>query len=81
VAVAKAAEELGFHSIWTFERLLLPVPRDGENLYGLPRHNASVYDPLETLTWVAAHTDRIRLGTLVVDSRVITCPSNRYEPR
>ncbi len=66
VAVAQTAEHLGFHGVWTFERLLLPAPPDGDNPYGLPEHNASVYDPLETLTWVAAHTQRIRLGTSVL---------------
>jgi probable F420-dependent oxidoreductase len=68
VAVATAAERLGFHSAWTFERLLLPQAPDGTNPYGLPDHNGSVYDPLETLTWVAAHTQRIGLGTLVMDA-------------
>ena len=67
VTVAKAAERLGFDSVWTFERLLLPVMPDGTNPYGMPDHNGSVFDPLETLTWVAAHTRRIGLGTLVMD--------------
>jgi probable F420-dependent oxidoreductase len=68
VTVAQTVERLGFHSVWTFERLLLPAPSDGDNPYGLLEHNASVYDPLETLTWVAAHTQRIRLGTSVLDA-------------
>jgi probable F420-dependent oxidoreductase len=68
VTVAKAAESLGFDSVWTFERLLLPQAPDGTNPYGLPDHNGWVFDPLETLTWVAAHTRRIGLGTLVMDS-------------
>ena len=67
VTIATAAERLGFDSVWTFERLLLPVLSDGTNPYGLPDHNGSVFDPLETLTWVAAHTRRIGLGTLVMD--------------
>jgi probable F420-dependent oxidoreductase len=67
LAVATAAERLGFDSLWTFERLLLPKPVDGGNPYGLPETNALVYDPLETLTWVAAKTERIRLGTSVLD--------------
>jgi len=62
-----AAERLGFDSVWTFERLLLPVGPDGTNPYALPDHNGLVFDPLETLTWVAAHTSRIGLGTLVMD--------------
>jgi probable F420-dependent oxidoreductase len=68
VALAATAERLGFESAWTFERLLLPAPPDGQNPYGLPADTASVYDPLETLTWVAAHTRRIRLGTCVLDA-------------
>jgi probable F420-dependent oxidoreductase len=68
LAVATAAERLGFDSLWTFERLLLPKPADGGNRYGLPETNALVYDPLETLTWVAAQTTRVRLGTSVLDS-------------
>src|SRR5262245_52030046 len=68
VAVARAAERLGFHSVWAFERLLRPVGPNGENPYGLPPTNSSVYDPLETLTWAAAHTDRVRLGTSVLDT-------------
>ena len=67
MTIATAAERLGFDSVWTFERLLLPVLSDGTNPYGLPDHNGSVFDPLETLTWVAAHTRRIGLGTLVMD--------------
>jgi probable F420-dependent oxidoreductase len=68
VTVARAAEHLDFAGLWTFERLLRPVGPNGQDPYGLPDHNASVYDPLETLTWVAAHTERIRLGTIVMDS-------------
>jgi probable F420-dependent oxidoreductase len=68
VAVATAAERLGLDSVWTFERLLLPLGPDGTNPYGLPEHNASVYDSLETLTWIAAQTRRIGLGTIVMDA-------------
>jgi probable F420-dependent oxidoreductase len=67
LTVASAAERLGLHSVWTFERLLLPVTPTGTNPYGLPEHNAMVYDPLETLTWIAAQTRRIGLGTIVMD--------------
>jgi probable F420-dependent oxidoreductase len=66
--VARAAEGFGFHSVWTFERLLLPAPHDGDSPYPLPDSNATVYDPLETLTWVAAQTERVRLGTSVLDA-------------
>ncbi len=68
LAVATAAERLGFHSVWTFDRLLMPVTAKGAYTYGLPATNAWLFDPIETLTWVAAHTDRVTLGTSVLNS-------------
>jgi len=68
VTVAQTAERLGLASIWAFERLLRTVSADGENPYGLPPYYASVLDPLEALTWAAAHTSRVRLGTSVLDT-------------
>jgi probable F420-dependent oxidoreductase len=64
--VACAAERLGFHSVSISERLLLPAAPDWQNLAGLPDYPA--YDTLEALTWVAAHTRRIRLATGVLIS-------------
>jgi probable F420-dependent oxidoreductase len=69
--VAQAAERAGLGSLWTFERLLRPPTPLAlgftEPLY-LPDNNALVYDPLETLSYVAAKTSTIRLGTSVVDT-------------
>jgi probable F420-dependent oxidoreductase len=70
VKVARRAEELGYDSVWVLERLLWPIaPRepypaapDGV----LPETYQSVLDPIETLTFVAAHTARIQLGTSVL---------------
>jgi probable F420-dependent oxidoreductase len=68
--VAKRAEDLGFDSLWVLDRILWPVnPRapypigDGS----LPVKYKSVLDPLETLTFVAAHTRRVALGTSVLN--------------
>ncbi len=55
--VARRAEELGFASLWTFQRLLSPVGSD------LGPSHRSVLDPLLALAHVAGHTHRIRLGT------------------
>lgn len=66
VKVAHAAERLGFHSVSTTERLLLPAAPDWRNEAGLPE--SYVWDTLETLTWAAAHTRRIRLGTGIVNA-------------
>ena len=59
--VATAVEALGFHSVSTSERLLLPATPGWKNDFGLPEY--PVYDAIETLTWVAARTSRIKLGT------------------
>lgn len=69
--VAQRAEALGFDSLWAFERLLYPVApqapypasADGE----LPEACKRVFDPLATLTFVAAHTQRVALGTSVLN--------------
>ena len=65
--VATEAERMGLASVWVQERILLPTkPQD---LYGggpWPGTYATVYDPIETLTYAAAKTERIKLGTSVV---------------
>src|SRR5881397_3454532 len=68
--VARRAEELGFNSLWVLDRLLYPVnPRapypvgDGT----LPIQYKRVLDPIETLTFAAARTERIALGTSVLN--------------
>jgi probable F420-dependent oxidoreductase len=69
--VAQHAEKLGYDSLWTIERLLWPVePKtpypvtpDGS----LPEPYQHVLDPLETLTFAAACTSRVGLGTSVLD--------------
>lgn len=66
VSVAQAAERLGFHAVSVSERLLLPVRDDWDNTAGLPE--SYVYDPLELLTFAAAHTRRVRLMTGVVNA-------------
>jgi probable F420-dependent oxidoreductase len=70
MTVAHRAEEVGFNSLWVLDRLLFPVtPRapypvgDGS----LPGKYKRVLDPLETLTFAAAHTRRIGLGTSILN--------------
>jgi probable F420-dependent oxidoreductase len=62
--IATTAERLGYHSVSTFDRLLLPAHEGWVNDFGLPEYAA--YDAIETLTWVAARTDTVRLRTDVV---------------
>jgi len=58
---AVRAEELGYHSLWTFQRLLVGVDQELDPGY------RSVLDPLVSLAFAAAHTSRIRLGVAVVN--------------
>ena len=59
--VATMAEELGYASVWGFQRLLHPVDED----WGAVYHG--VLDPVTALAYVAAVTSRIRLGLAVVN--------------
>jgi probable F420-dependent oxidoreductase len=57
---ARRAEELGYASLWTFQRVLYPAAG------GLGPSHRSVLDPVVPLAHVAGHTDRIRLGTATI---------------
>jgi probable F420-dependent oxidoreductase len=61
VTVARRADELGYATLWTFQRLLVPV----ETPLG-PQYR-SVADPLLPLAFAAAVTNRVRLGAAVVN--------------
>jgi len=68
--VAQAAEELGYHSVWTFQRLLYPVAPKNE-YYGTPGAPwpavfRSALDPTAVLAFVAACTTRVRIGVSVL---------------
>ena len=67
LAVARRAEELGYASLWTAQRLLMPTEPVNE-YYAAPGAPwpavfRSVADPIVSLAFVAAATSRIRLGT------------------
>jgi len=55
---ARHAEELGFAGVWVSDHIVHPASQE----YPSPR----LYDPLVTLTWAAAVTERIGLGTSVL---------------
>jgi len=71
IKAAQRAEQLRYDDVWVFDRVLWPIaPRapypasaDGK----LPEVFKTVLDPMETLTFVAAHTSRIGLGTSVLN--------------
>jgi probable F420-dependent oxidoreductase len=69
--VATHAEAIGFDSLWVADRLLLPhEPRDpypGTPDLSWPDVFAACLDPLDTLSFAAAHTHGIALGTSVLN--------------
>ena len=71
VNLAKQAENAGLDSLWVLERLVWPItPQDkypGTTDGKFPEDWQYIFDPLETLTFVAANTGKIRLGTSVID--------------
>jgi probable F420-dependent oxidoreductase len=58
---AGRAEQAGYASLWTFQRLLVPEGSGMEPVY------RSVLDPMVALGFAAAGTSRIRLGVAVVN--------------
>jgi probable F420-dependent oxidoreductase len=71
IHLAQNSESEGFDSLWVFERLLWPInpqtPYPATPDGSLPAQYQVMLDPLETLTYVAANTNRIALGTSVID--------------
>lgn len=71
VTVAKRAEAIGFDSLWVTDRLLYPItpqaPYAATADGSLPEAYKTVLDPVGSLTYVAAHTSRVRLGTSILD--------------
>ena len=63
--VALEAEKMGLASLWVSDRMLLPTkPRDTWDGESWPDIFATVYDPIEMLTW--AQTKNIKLGSSVL---------------
>ncbi|WP_067465002.1 TIGR03619 family F420-dependent LLM class oxidoreductase [Actinomadura macra] len=60
VEIAQRAEELGYHSLWTLQRLLNPAGAADQTYREVP-------DPLVTLAYLAGFTRRARLGVAVLN--------------
>jgi probable F420-dependent oxidoreductase len=58
---AARAEQAGYASLWSFQRLLVPEGSGMDPVY------RSVFDPMAALAYAAAGTSRIRLGIAVVN--------------
>lgn len=71
VRLARHAEQAGFDGVWVADRLLYPVaprnryPATADGV--LPSYYRRILDPLATLTFLAAHTERVTLGTAILD--------------
>ena len=67
--VVDEAEKIGLASLWTSDRLLLPTrPKETFDGDPWPEIFATVYDPIEMLTFAAARTKKVKLGTSVMSS-------------
>jgi len=74
--IARRAEELGYASLWTFQRVLYPAAGGLGPAFGAGHSPAArpaddpsyraVRDPLLPLAYVAGHTERIGLGTATI---------------
>lgn len=62
-SVARVAEDAGFESLWTAEHVVLPDPQVPPS--PLPARTP-LLDPAVALSYLAAHTRRIRLATGVI---------------
>ena len=62
-AVAVAAEQLGFESIWTGEHVVLIDPQEAPS--PVPPHSPFV-DTVTTLAFIAAKTERIKVGSGII---------------
>jgi probable F420-dependent oxidoreductase len=58
---AGEAERAGYHTLWSFQRLLVPEGSGMEPVY------RSVLDPMAALAFAAAVTSRIRLGVALIN--------------
>jgi probable F420-dependent oxidoreductase len=71
IELAKAAERERIDSLWVLDRLLWPL--EPQTIYRgtqdgtLPLSAQNVFDPIELLTFAAANTNKIALGTSVID--------------
>src|SRR5258708_7050456 len=63
VRVAQAAEAAGFESVWTGEHIVLPDPM----LSSFPlAPETPMLDTTVALTWIAAHTKRLRIASGII---------------
>jgi probable F420-dependent oxidoreductase len=62
LTVARRADQLGYASLWTFQRLLVPSDNQIAPVY------TSVLDPTVVLGYAAAVTERVDLGIAIINA-------------
>jgi probable F420-dependent oxidoreductase len=65
-AFASRAEEAGYASLWTFQRLLVPEGSGMDPVYH------SVLDPIAAMSFAAAVTSRVRLGVAIINAPYVS---------
>ena len=63
VRIAQLAEAAGLESLWAGEHVVLPDPRTPESRMA---PGERILDPIVMLTYLAAHTQKVRLGTGII---------------
>ena len=61
VEISRAAERLGYDSLWSFQRTIYPYDDS------IPAPYRSVHDPVAISAYVAAVTERVRIGLAIVN--------------
>jgi probable F420-dependent oxidoreductase len=61
VEIARAAERLGYQTLWSFQRTLYPADDS------IPVPYRSVHDPIAVSAYLAGVTERIRIGIAIVN--------------
>ena len=71
LTLATRSEKEGFDSLWTITRVLWPLkpqtPYAATPDGSLPIEYQNALDPLDVLTYVASNTNKVALGTSVID--------------
>lgn len=70
LGVAQAADRTGLASVWAADHLLWPVEYESKYPYGGDKYPATYDQPVcecvTTMTWLSAHTTRVKVGSLVI---------------
>jgi probable F420-dependent oxidoreductase len=70
LGVAQTADRTGLASVWAADHVLWPVDYDSKYPYGGDKYpsdfNQPVCEVITTMTWLSAHTQRVRVGSLVI---------------